>query len=88
MKTYIIVMTAAVASLLTIAVLGIVNYYTCFAYFLPHRAALIELAPQDILMEDHLQFIALPDGFSTATITWPTGPNVTITNLGSSLPAR
>jgi hypothetical protein len=75
MRKYIIVMTAVVASLLTIAVLGIVNYYTCFAYYLPHRPTTIEIAPQDRTLEVHPEIIFVPDGFNQTTISlnWTRG---------------
>ncbi len=68
MRRYIIVMTAIVASLLTIGVLGIVNYYTCFAYDLPHKSAIIELAPDDILVEYHPEVITIRTGLNKTTI--------------------
>jgi len=75
MKAYIIVMTAIVASLLTITALSIVNYYTCFAYYLPHEPTIIELAPQDRVLEVHPEVIFVPNGFNQTAISlnWTKG---------------
>lgn len=69
MKRYTIIMAAVIGSLLTMAVLGIANYFTCFAYNLPHRAVAIEVAPQDIVIEVHPEVYLVPVGFNWTTIT-------------------
>lgn len=45
--------------LLTIVVLGIINYFTCFAYYLPHEPTIIEVSPRDTLLTVHPQFILI-----------------------------
>lgn len=75
MRRYIVAMTIVVTVLVTMLGLGIVNYYTCFAYYLPHRSAIIEIAPQDILVEVHPQWIAIPGGFNqtAVSVNWARG---------------
>lgn len=73
MKKYTIVMALVVGCLITSIGLYAANYYTCFAYFLPHRPALIELAPQDTLVGVHPEWIAVPEGFNATTINWTKG---------------
>ena len=67
MKQYII--GGLIACLLTLAGLFIANYFTCFGYELPHKPAIIEVAPDDINMRTHPQFIIVPNGFNQTTIT-------------------
>ena len=71
MKKYIIggVIGAGIATFLVIMALGIANYYTCFAYNLPHRPAIIEIAPQDTIVEVHPEFIIVPEGFNATKIS-------------------
>ena len=68
MKTYIVIISGVVACLLMIVGLFIANYYTCFAYYLPHKSAIIEMAPDDIALTVHPQFIVVPIGFNQTTI--------------------
>jgi len=56
------------ASLILLVALSIANYYTCFAYYLPHKPAIIEIFPGDITLEAHPQIIVVPTGFNQTTI--------------------
>ena len=67
MKKYII--GGVVATLLVIVALGIANYYTCFAYYLPHKPAAIYMAPQDISVTFHPEIIFVSEGFNATKIS-------------------
>jgi len=81
-----------IGCLVVLAALGIANYYTCFAYYLPHKPAVIEVAPNDITLEAHPQWVGVPDDFSSVTICVDDLPVIHIDNLtnrkGSQPPAR
>ena len=66
MKKYII--GGVIGCLVIIMALSIANYYTCFAYYLPHKPAIIEMAPNDITLTSHPSYIAVPLGFNQTTI--------------------
>ncbi len=52
-----------------IAILFTVNYFTCFGYYLPHKATVIyENESNDIFVSNHPQYLVVPNGIS-GTIT-------------------
>jgi len=79
MKKYII--GGIIGCLVIVLALGIANYYTCFAYYLPHKPAIIEMAPNDIILGVHPQWIGVPSGFNHTTIYVDDLPVIHIDNL-------
>jgi len=66
MKRYIV--GGIIGCLVAILVLGIAHYYTCFAYYLPHRPTIVEIAPNDAALTSHPGYISIPVGFNQTTV--------------------
>lgn len=66
MRKYII--GGIIGCLVVVVVLGIANYYTCFAYYLPHKPAIIEMAMGDISVHSYPTVISTPAGLNSTTL--------------------
>lgn len=66
MKKYII--GGIIASILVLGGLYIANYFTCFGYYLPHRPAVIYVAPGDVSAHFYPEIITVPAGFNQTTV--------------------
>lgn len=66
MKKYII--GGIIGCLIAVAALGVANYYTCFAYYLPHEPAVIDVAPGDMFASARPSYILVPYGLNATSV--------------------